>query len=949
MTKPFGLKAQSSPSGSAPKSALSDYLTFPPAPAELSLAGGERLSRPLVALPPAGFRAFGGPKPEGSRPGQVGLSGLGLAEAARARAGGGPGLYSFACLGGPQSPGSRGRLTSGDRSCEAWLISPPGPKALFATLEPFPLAETGGRAAFWPAGDPPLPPSANSPGVLAAAEFLDPQTAWLASVGDFDPPGDEPLAPFDPAPGWTPAPRYLPLGVSFVWDRPLTGETAAQTALALPKDETLWILADSEEILAALARALNQDGRPTLHLGPALNPDLAAIELSRLLDEKAKEHAAEVAKARANLERQKNREKAAKDQLKAWRGLATLEKDLSRLAQEAKSRETVWGFLSGELASARDYWTETRPSRSFWSIFRKKKSPKSQGLALSHLEAAEGDMARARREKEALLAEAKSLREKIEAAEKSVKDYPPPPALEEMIKGLEAETRRLADRAVEVAGSFSRAGAAQAIWAEKPAVLAFPGWVDPEHLALAGPVDNLLVASPQGRDPAHRAALANLAQWPTRRLAVLGDFTAWAWAGGPFDQKTRPFSSFLGPTLALKARSPGVLAGPFPESGFLDPPDPSRFPWLLDFGLTNPINSFSWGGPWGPVWRAPGEVGPFNPVSALASAQLALAAKKLADPEDLIYVLAPSPAQGAFLRALLADLGPLAHGVAAGQPSELADWPPAALVVLDTALGQEHPWAWPAEGGSALLSAYGLAAGALALVGDEAIIETLSLKSPLSRLWRSATPCRPAFRWPPATSVTMWEALNRAQKEAIFFLPPFEPAWWTPLSVHFQAALNRQVKIVVLAQAPDPSQRKYCDVVIRDLKLFGAQVVVAQGFPDLVGVIDQRYFAWGAPGWLASGRPDWNWLWALEIPKAAPIAAQVAQAPLIAEKLGPKGFRHCPRCGWPYVLINQAKAQDFNHRQPLRLGCLNPGCANRQKPRRLDERWPFLAPPVCPQ
>jgi hypothetical protein len=198
----------------------------------------------------------------------------------------------------------------------------------------------------------------------------------------------------------------------------------------------------------------------------------------------------------------------------------------------------------------------------------------------------------------------------------------------------------------------------------------------------------------------------------------------------------------------------------------------------------------------------------------------------------------------------------------------------------------------------------------------------------------------------------MWEALNRAQREALFCLPPFEPSWWAPLSIHFQGALNRQVRITVLTQTPppDPEARKYCDAVIRDLKLFGAQVVVTEGFPDLTGLIDQRYFAWGLPGGrMAKGRGEWNRLWTLELPRAAPILAQAVQAPLIAKKLGPKGFRNCPRCGWPYVLINKARAQDFNHRQPLRLGCLNPSCPNRQKPRRLDERWPFLAPPVCPR
>jgi hypothetical protein len=747
--------------------------------------------------------------------------------------------------------------------------------------------------------------------------------------------------------GWEAFPAAYPLGVSFVWDGLATGETVAQAALALPAEESLWILADSEEILLLAAKYLKKAGRPVLALGPALfSPELAALELDRLLADKAAENAATVAQARAELDRLRAEEKSAKDMAQKWLSLRALEKDLARLRQEVESREVIWAFLSGELASAQDFWAENSGSRSFWSFFRRKFS-KNQSLAQSHLEAAEGEMAKARREKSALLAEARDIQGRLETVSRIVKNYPPLQEIQERLKNLEAETARQALKTGELASSFSRAGAAQGLWAERPAVVAFPGWAEPEHLAASGPIDNLVVANPSGQAESERAALARLARWPTKRLLAIGDFTAWSWAGGPFDLKARPFSSFLAPARASKAAAPAV-ATVQPGGESLAAQNPRQFPWLKEFGLAAPVNAFSWPGPWGPVWRAVGEVGPFNPVSALAAAHLALAAHQLAGPGERVYVLAPSPAQGAFLRALFQDLAPKAQNLAAGEPADLADWPKAALVVLDTALGQEHPWAWPAHGRTALMTALNLAQGAVALVGDEKIIAGLPPNSPLARLWREAAPSRPVFRWPPATSVTMWEALNRAQREAFFCLPPFEPDWWAPLSIHFQAALNRQVKITILAQSPPPERRKYCDSVIRDLKLFGAQVVVAEGFPDLAGLVDQKYLAFGLPGGVAAQR-EWNLLWTLESPKAGPILAQAAQAPLIAEKLGPRGFRNCPQCGWPYVLINQARAQDFNHRQPLRLGCLNPSCPNRQKPRRLDERWPFLAPPVCPK
>jgi hypothetical protein len=327
--------------------------------------------------------------------------------------------------------------------------------------------------------------------------------------------------------------------------------------------------------------------------------------------------------------------------------------------------------------------------------------------------------------------------------------------------------------------------------------------------------------------------------------------------------------------------------------------------------------------------------------------ELALAAKKISKNNGLIYILTPSPTQAAFVRELILDLDPKATGIAAGEPLDLAGWPKADLVISDTALGLEHPWAWPAPGRTALLTALKLAKGALILIGDEAVIAALAPTSPLSLLWRAAAPSRPSFRWPHMSTVTMWEALNRARNEAFFCLPAFDPSWWKLLSLHFQAALNRKVKISILAELPPPGERQYTDSVIRDLKLFGAQVVVAEGFTDLVGLIDQNYFVWGVPGQMVNGRMDWKWHWTVEIPKAAPTLAKALQAPLIADKLGPKGFKNCPLCGWPYVLINQAKAEDFDHRQPLRLGCLNPNCPNHAKPRRLDERWPFLTPPIC--
>jgi hypothetical protein len=823
----------------------------------------------------------------------------------------------------------------------------------------YPLAETKGRARWLPNDEPPLP-AFTSPGVIGASEFLDPLIGWLGAVNDLEsilvaePCQGQASRADSPDAHWLPWPPTPPLGVSFVWERPVSGEFLAKVVLATPKDESLWILSDDDAFSLSILQAARQAGRPVLVLGPALAAELKEYELGGLIEAKERQHARAVAQLRTQLDDLRERERKTQANLGKWQELHSLELDLEKLSREVQNRQKTWTLAQEELTSAQDRWAELQPSQSFWS-FLKRKSPQAREKAQKQLENAEFEMARVRREQRDLLVEAKRARDNLTNAERSVSYLPGPEELSAKRQTLSHQIAELSQQIGDKANSFSRLAETQAIWAGQPVTLVFPGWAKPSSWPEKRPIDNLLVIAPRGHDDARRRELASLANWPTKRLMVVADFTSWSWLGGDFDLKTRPWNSFLAPKLATALTS----ASPISTSAlstelhlslplWVSAAHPDQFPWLAELGVANPINAFSCSGPWGPVWRAVGEVGPFNPVSALASVHLALAARKLAGTTDQILLLAPSPAQGALLRALIQDLAPHVQGLAAGEPAELADWPGAALVIMDTALGLEHPWAWRESGRTATLQALAMAQGAVCLLGDQEVINQAPPDSPLVRLWNQAAQIKPSFHWPPATAITMWEALNKAKNEAFFCLPPFEPAWWTPLSIHFQSALNRQVKITILAQTPEPEQRKYADTVIRDLKLFGAQVALAQGFPDLMGLIDQKYFAWGWPGRFGLGH-DWNHLWTLELPLASPWINQVIQATLLSEKLGPRGFRHCPLCGWPYVVINQAKAQDFQRRQPLRLGCLNPACPIHQQPRRLDERWPFLNAPICPK
>jgi hypothetical protein len=355
--------------------------------------------------------------------------------------------------------------------------------------------------------------------------------------------------------------------------------------------------------------------------------------------------------------------------------------------------------------------------------------------------------------------------------------------------------------------------------------------------------------------------------------------------------------------------------------------------------------------PAGPSRRAYGDIGPFCPGSALASVRLAAeTVKKAASTGDkaVVHIMTASKAQASLVRALLDDFG-RPEGIAAGEPQDFELWPRADLVILDTALAPPqtaNSLTIPETGRPSILRALSLASGALAVCASPEAIEGLPEKSLLSRLWSRLSDSAWAG-WLPLQPAPFWEALDQAKTEALMVLPPFDQAWWPPLAGHFLSALRRKVKLTVITELPAEKERQYPGQVIRELRLYGATVILSQGFHDLMSLIDGRHFTLGAPGG-QSGPRRWPFLVALDLPAAVPLIMSLFQHRTLQEKLGPGGPQGCPLCGWPYLLINQGRPRDFDYRQGLRLGCLNPSCANHKRPRRLDERWPFTSPPVCP-
>ncbi|MDR1111900.1 MAG: hypothetical protein LBP92_14690 [Deltaproteobacteria bacterium] len=568
-------------------------------------------------------------------------------------------------------------------------------------------------------------------------------------------------------------------------------------------------------------------------------------------------------------------------------------------------------------------------------------------------------MRRARMEMESLLAEARTVEADLAEARDSSRDLPPKEEILAELSALRATGQDLASRAAGLERPIPEAQAEASVLASKKVVLARLGsWLPP------GGFETLIVAAPVVTDRKSREALASLALLAKRRLVVAADFHGWSWtAPAPAGQDGQPAWRNLMAAPALEGPLPGTLSflGPLPPiqaPGQGAPPrecllpDPSRHAFLGRMGFSSGLARLPLNHPTGPALRAFGDGGPICPASALASVRLAVEAARSAaasgEPGD-IYILSPGRAQAALARSLLSDFGSPA-GVMAGEPHDFELWPPAPMAILDTALAPPlagSDLSSPETGRPAILRALSLASGALVVCADPASVEALSPDSVLRGLWArlqdSAWP-----GWLPPQPAPFWEALDKARDEALFVMPPFGPSWWPPLAGHFLSALRRKVRLTIISELPPEESRQFPGQVIRELRLNGANVILSEGFRDLMALIDGHHFSLGAPGGPA-GHKRWPFLVSLELPRTAPLISGLLQSRTLQDKLGPGGPHNCPLCGWPFVLVNQGRPRDFDYRQSLRLGCLNTSCANHRRPRRLDERWPFPAPPVCPR
>jgi hypothetical protein len=592
---------------------------------------------------------------------------------------------------------------------------------------------------------------------------------------------------------------------------------------------------------------------------------------------------------------------------------------------------------------------------------------------MASLDEAERAMRRVRLEVESLLSEARTVESELLEAKDRVRELPSKESLVLELAALKNVGQELSSQAANLELPIQDSHLESEVLATSKVIVARLGSALPIRS-----VESLILAAPVVTDPQGREALTAFALMAKKRLAVVADFTSWSWiAPAPAGEGEEPAwrnymasgtlkrsqdgsqdgslswpASFLGPLPALAPSdgNHGINIKAKPKASYLQP-DPSKFSFLGKMGFVTGLAKLPLNYPTGPALRAFGDSGPFCPASALASVRLAVEASRKADASGEkadIYVMTASKAQAALARSLLRDFG-CPKRIIAGEPQDFELWPQAAMVILDTALAppQASNSLSSAEiGRPSTLRAISLAAGALVVCASPASIESLPPKSILHKLWSGlADSAWPG--WLPLQSPPFWEALDQAKNEALIVLPPFEEDWWAPLSGHFMSALRRKVKITVIAELPGEGARKYPGQAIRELRLFGANVVLAKGFCDFLTMVDGRHFSLGAPGGQASQK-RWPFLLSLDLPLTVPLIMSLFQYQTLQAKLGPGGLNNCPLCGWPYLLVNQGRPRDFDYRQALRLGCLNPSCANHKRPRRLDERWPFTNPPTCP-
>jgi hypothetical protein len=797
-----------------------------------------------------------------------------------------------------------------------------------------------------------------------SSEFLDPALGWLTEVtstrganGSFS------ELPKDNIPE---------LGLSFVsCSRDEIGRVASDLVKALSSNDTVLIISPDLDFLAELGSRL----RDTPLADKLFYPHVEALKtfysfsLLKIMDQNK---AIWENEAKTLIEREaqlKKEELSLNADYQIHRSLNSLEKNLRALKDEVKEREKDWIDLEMSYSMALLRWQEAdsalrESSPGILNIFSSKKRQEelklSEEKAKEALEAAERALGNARREKDDFVREARGLREELLMMRAAKEKLPSSESISQKLKDTQ---KHLSDTALALTNQKHKIRFSHNIQKDRDHTLNFsiflarPDYRKNSSLPQDALFDNVIYLAPKIWTHKSRKEFLDFSYFAKKRYLALTDLSLIPFKGEAPDKDNLPWRAYLAsPHLSLEkiAKFP-LLHSLKPSHVFSDDSGypkilhrAERYPDLIKQNIHRGLALCPLPEPGSLSLRAHSELGPSNPATAIASVKLAHEClKKKTVPE--VIILAPSPTQSRLLRSLILDFNLEKERIWAGEIEDFDGFKPKALVIIDSALGPPHtthPFAKGDTGAKFIIKALSLSSGALVVVGNDELLRKLPKNGPLHNLYKNLSERMYLDSRLGLNDLNFLDALDKAKESIFAVLPPMEPLWWSQLAPRFFASLRRRVKITIISDLPSKDNRDYPGAAIRELRISGAFVILSQGFESFSALVDNNHFTWGYVDNL-SGMIAFKGLRSITLEKTAPLISKLFQLPLINKKLSPQSFRSCPSCGWPYLLINQDRTRGFGDLNSIKLGCLNESCPIHKKPRPLDERWPFLSPPLC--
>lgn len=875
--------------------------------------------------------------------------------------------------------GGRGDFVTGAQFFPARVVDRRGPQLTLSLTADKPLgASISGLFHLSPfPSSIQAPEESSSPGLrqpLGASCFLDSHDGWVMSATEaasqpksFFEPDDWPLVERQDLPA-----HLSPAGLTFIW-RPKPADNAATLFSLmdhfLMEHKQILVASEAPADLESLAQFTGAIFMGVAAPGTALHP--ASVYTKMAEDDQARE--VEQAELRQKLSLILREEAQVKADLARWDDLMALESSFKQLAHDVERCREEWEKARREVERAGAAWQEAeavtaKNTRGLLGWLYRGRADEALArqaeAAQNDLNEAEIAMRAVRQEEDTAVGEARRLDQKLNLMRLDSESWPG----KEMLQGRLDEVRnRQGEAASQLAAAVARPRPTPEDWlAQARVVLALASDMAPgEILAhLRFPVVMQLISSPP--DHEERQRLAATIGHAEHHWLVLGDFTGWPiWSGRapalPGHHGVGAWSSLI-----VAEEADELLMSLARGQVFDHHKLPEKGPKLSRLELGEGRGDYGGFG-----FRAVGEIGPANPVSALAVAKAAInfTAKGYPSCSNLdstlkddrprawpyagsgidpaVIILTASAAQSRLINLMLSDLGAEPGRIFCGEPANFAYWPQVPLVILEPAFEAphtSHPWGWPSFGRQRLIRAWQLARDHLWLAGRPDWMKLLPGDSPLGVMWGLADQSAPA-EFNPALSFPMAVSLEKyltgASREIWAVLPLLEPSWWPPMEEHFWAAARRKVPITILTPPPkEMADNDFVAQALRKLGNYGVQIILAQGFPGLLVMADEHHLVWGQP-------PVGAELQFAEIPLAGPAIGHLLQNHLIFEKLGRRGggMKICQQCGWPEVLVNQDKTPGLLDEQPLKVSCL--GCPGPKGLRRLDEREPFLTPPRC--